>query len=274
MKRRHTPHKRIYTGKITGVRGFRVRANHARPGPHQSSLNQRRPNWAPKSTSSPSFIVGTLNFHRTPVRQNIGRENDYPGQQEALVSDRMPADRRGAIHDTLYKNLLRISMDSDYLKNLLSTHKNSAPTAAVGGLEPGHFEELWTPENIQKTLAEFLTACARKTGMERILAIRRHIGEIHYSQKTISVELNLGCRSEHASVDSSRPSDGKRQASSRPPAAALRAEHESFDSVRPNDSKSIPPAPKKKGSDLGNRSDPLHEFESSMKWCSVQDSNL
>ncbi len=69
-----------------------------------------------------------------------------------------------------------------------------------------------TPEILEKSLKELLTICARRTGMERILAIRRTIHKINYSKKTISVELFYP-----------RPPDGKSLLNQRPSFAAPRA---------------------------------------------------
>ena len=98
----------------------------------------------------------------------------------------------------LYKNLLRISMDADLLKNLISSYQNQTPHPPVGGIEPRHWEKPLTPENLKKSLEEFLTICARRAGMERVLAIRQRLQGINYSKKTIAVEFFY-----------SRPPDGK-----------------------------------------------------------------
>jgi hypothetical protein len=68
------------------------------------------------------------------------------------------------------------------------------PSPASAGVEPPLLEEELTPKNLEKGLKEFLTICARRTGMERILAIRRKIHKIEYSKKTISVEFFTAAR--------------------------------------------------------------------------------
>jgi site-specific DNA recombinase len=115
-------------------------------------------------------------------------------------------------HDILYRNLLRISMDTTYLENLCVAQKNRIQNPAGGGLEPDPIDGALSPENLEKMLKEFLNACARRTGMERILAIRRQLAGISYSKKTISVHFFFA-----------RPPDGSCLSKSSPSAAALRA---------------------------------------------------
>ncbi|MBL0250059.1 MAG: recombinase family protein [Elusimicrobia bacterium] len=123
-------------------------------------------------------------------------------------------------HDMLYKNLLRISMDEDYLKNLVFVHNSQTRTPQGPGLEPGLLEGGLTPEKAAETLKEFLNICARRTGMERILAIRQRLAGINYSKKTTSVEFFYGRPSDAAAPDFARPPDGKRLSNQRPTTAA------------------------------------------------------
>ena len=113
-------------------------------------------------------------------------------------------------HDMLYKNLLRISMDEDYLKNLVFVHNSQTRTPHGPGLEPGLLEGGLTPEKAAETLTEFLNICARRTGMERILAIRQRLAGINYSKKTTSVEFFYGRPSDAAAPHIAPPPDGKR----------------------------------------------------------------
>jgi hypothetical protein len=113
--------------------------------------------------------------------------------------------------NTLYQNLLRISMDLDYLSTAVRHHREGQTTSGPGvGIEPPTPEEGLTPKNLKKSLEELLTICARRTGMERNLAIRRRIGGITYSQKTVKVEFVYGSGVEGSDSDSGRISDGKR----------------------------------------------------------------
>jgi site-specific DNA recombinase len=115
-------------------------------------------------------------------------------------------------HDMLYKNLLRISMDEAYLKNLVSAYNNQTKELQGLGFEPEQENGSLTPEKLIEIIKEFLTICARRTGMERILAIRRHLSGIKYSKKTIAVEFFLA-----------RPPDEKSLSESESTSAALRA---------------------------------------------------
>ena len=56
----------------------------------------------------------------------------------------------------------------------------------------------------------------RRTGMERVLSIRRSLRWIHYSKKTISVELILGEAESDLEKDFAHPPDGKRLLNQRP----------------------------------------------------------
>ena len=116
-------------------------------------------------------------------------------------------------HSILYQNLLRISRDSDYLstvvRNLRGTDSNNPGDS---GIEPPQDVYSLNPQNIKKCLEEFLTICARRTGMERILAIRRILRGINYSQKTVKVEFLFAL-----------PPDGKSLLNQRPTLAAPRA---------------------------------------------------
>ncbi|MGQ0645893.1 MAG: hypothetical protein ACT4O3_10455 [Elusimicrobiota bacterium] len=70
-----------------------------------------------------------------------------------------------------------------------------------------------TPENLQKSLQDYVKICARKPGIERTLAVRRHVHQIRYSKKSFCVEFLF-----------TRPPDGKllqnRPASTAAPRAA------------------------------------------------------
>ena len=77
-----------------------------------------------------------------------------------------------------------------------------------------------SPERLQENLKAFIKSCARKTGIEKALWVRRGIETVRYSKKSIGVDFVLsgasGANSERgASVrgGDSRPfSDGKSQA--------------------------------------------------------------
>ena len=92
--------------------------------------------------------------------------------------------------DIIHKNLLRVSLDGDYLKNHVFALQNKTRHHEVTGIEPeGKYADL-TAENLQKSLQNFLKACARKTGIEKTLAVRRGIEKIRYSKKTITIDFD------------------------------------------------------------------------------------
>jgi site-specific DNA recombinase len=123
------------------------------------------------------------------------------------------------LHDIVYKNLLRISQDTDHIKNLLYSLQNKPSSPTEMGIEPLQEIRDLTPETVQKDLTAYVQACARKTGIEKVVVVRRGIERIHYSKKSLRVDYVLGgsvCGSE-----SRRPcrnagptgnlSDGKRE---------------------------------------------------------------
>jgi site-specific DNA recombinase len=140
----------------------------------------------------------------------------------------------------LYSNLLRISRDKEYLKNLVFFHKNQTPKATSEGIEPDPQKDGLTPENLKKALEEFLTICARRTGMERILAIRQRIAGISYSKETVGVNFIFA-----------RPPDGKSKS------------EDSHTTAAPSAAPPFcPPAQKQKRPGRNLRPDPFLEFVS------------
>jgi site-specific DNA recombinase len=95
----------------------------------------------------------------------------------------------GRFHEAVHRNLLRISMDPDHLHNLIFTLKNQTRDGRFTGYEPGPAWDALTPENLQKSLQGYVKICARKPGIERTLAVRRHVHQIRYSKKSFCVEF-------------------------------------------------------------------------------------
>lgn len=117
------------------------------------------------------------------------------------------------LHAGLYQNLLRISRDSDYLSTVVrNMRETKLQNGGKEGFEPLPNSDSLTPQNLKKGLEEFLTICARRTGMERSLAIRRRIGRISYSQKRVTVDFLFAL-----------PPDGQSLLNQRPALAAPRA---------------------------------------------------
>jgi hypothetical protein len=180
----------------------------------------------------------------------------------------------------IYKNLLRISMDSDYMKNIVGAHRAHLTKGCDGGLEPAPVDPSLTPENLKNALEELLTIFARRTGMERILAIRRIVTRINYSEKTISVGVRVRRPGGAPAVDLARPTDdrtvggdemvdgskngnhGKFVLNHRPTRAALSAAQIESPSARTSESESCssPRTTKKPG--RSSRPDLMSEFAS------------
>ena len=96
------------------------------------------------------------------------------------------------LHDLVYKNLLRISMDSEYLKNLVFSLQNRTRRDPEVRFEPTQDFYNLKPEILQKDLQAFIKSCARKTGQEKVVAVRKGIGRIHYSKTSVRVDYAFG----------------------------------------------------------------------------------
>jgi hypothetical protein len=185
-------------------------------------------------------------------------------------------------HDLIYKNLLRISLDSEYIKNLVRAHRANLTKGCGGGLEPAPVDPSLTPENLKKALEELLTIFARRTGMERILAIRRIVTRINYSEKTITVGVRVRRPGGTPAVDLARPPDdrtvggeemvdgrktgnhGKCLLNQRPTRAALSAAQIESPSARTSESESCPSARTTKKSGRCSRPNLMSEFVSTL----------
>ncbi len=141
-------------------------------------------------------------------------------------------------HDTVQRNLHRISMDPDYLENLLLKVKNQTQSVNSTGYEPNSQKETLTVQNVQNSLKAFLKICARKPGIEKSLAVRGHIQGIRYSKARVCVDFRVGRSSVVESENGGVPSGSRLSV---PPPAS-------------------PPAPKSKGPDRVMRSSPSLPF--------------
>ena len=101
--------------------------------------------------------------------------------------------------------------------------------------------------------------------MERILAIRRRIGGITYSKKTISVEFLYGRLLDPPSGDFSRPPDGKRTLNQNLTPVPHSGTKSFCPPARTSESNLCPPAEKKTGSVRDTRTDPFQQFVSTKK---------
>jgi site-specific DNA recombinase len=60
------------------------------------------------------------------------------------------------LHEMVYNNILRISMDPDYIKNLVFSLRNQTPHPGGSCVEPPREYDDLTPENLQKNLNAFI----------------------------------------------------------------------------------------------------------------------
>ena len=80
-------------------------------------------------------------------------------------------------------------MDKEYLNKAVYLSGEKSRSTLSPGIEPqGHFENI-TAEKLGQGIQKFLNACARKTGIEKALALRRGIKRIHYSKTSVIVEF-------------------------------------------------------------------------------------
>jgi hypothetical protein len=113
-------------------------------------------------------------------------------------------------HDIIHANLLRISRDPDYLSSKVRVHRGESVTPhPVGGIEPCPDPDDLTPEKLGSSLLNFVKACARETGTEKALAVRRNIHQVHYGKDSIGVDFILGRPLGTPESDVAPPPDGK-----------------------------------------------------------------
>ncbi|MBL0351061.1 MAG: recombinase zinc beta ribbon domain-containing protein [Elusimicrobia bacterium] len=109
--------------------------------------------------------------------------------KDACRTKQIGADR---LHDMVYKNLIRLSVDGENLKNLVFSLKNQTRGESGEGFEPLQDLQRLTPQNLQKDLTAYIKTCARKTGIEKVYAVRRGIRRIHYSKRSVRVDYAFG----------------------------------------------------------------------------------
>ena len=94
-------------------------------------------------------------------------------------------------------------MDKEYLNKLVYSSGEKLRSTLPAGIEPqGHFENI-TAEKLGQGIQKFLNACARKTGIEKALAVRRGVEKIYYSKDTITVRFKCVSDSDGKPGDSS-----------------------------------------------------------------------
>jgi site-specific DNA recombinase len=152
------------------------------------------------------------------------------------------------LHESAYNNLLRVSMDADYLKNLVFSMKNKTLRPGANYVEPPAHFEAFTPEKLEKSLKAFMKGSARKTGIEKALFVRQGIEQVHYSKKTIRLDFVVDWKTSDSSVDDSRMERG--------PSAPV------LDSDASVPTAALPPAPKSKEPNRLSRLGPDVKFVS------------
>lgn len=108
----------------------------------------------------------------------------------------------------IYMNLLRMSKDTPYLKNLVFALKHQLQQLDLSGIEPHPALDGLTPEILQEALKNHVQNCARKTGIERALAVRQGIEKVFYSKDTITVRFILARPPDGKSLLNQRPTSG------------------------------------------------------------------
>ena len=144
-------------------------------------------------------VAFTHKKNKTSVRKYFYYRCNSVGHngKTACSTKQIGADR---LHDMVYRNLLRISLDTEHLKNLVFSLQNQTGPGPESGFEPLQDCYKITPENLQKNLKAYVKACARKTGIEKALAVRRGLRSIHYSKKSIRVDFVVAVSYTHLDV--------------------------------------------------------------------------
>jgi site-specific DNA recombinase len=145
----------------------------------------------------------------------------------------------------IHQNLLRLSKDPVYLQQMLFSMKNSSGLPDQTGIEPLQDLNDLTPEILQNALQQHVKNCARKTGIEKALAVRQGIEKVFYGKDSITVDFVWA-----------RPFDGKMASAASESAAAIGA------APHP----AVAPAQIERGSDFVMKSDPLNQFDTSRWW--------
>jgi site-specific DNA recombinase len=149
------------------------------------------------------------------------------------------------LEQTIHQNLARLSRDPVYLKQMLFSVKNQLHQPPENGFEPTEPLEGLTPEILQEALERHVKNCARKTGIEKSLAVRQGIEKVIYGKDNITVRFRWGLSPDGKEATGS-PSSASTPGLSAPPA------------VRPPE-KEKRPAPL-----LGT--DPLFQFATDKMW--------
>jgi len=89
----------------------------------------------------------------------------------------------------ILENLERISLDKNYIENLVFKLNHSLNTPSEERIKPSRLCSKFSTETIISILQSFPSALATKKGVERNLFVKRFIKEIIYSKENIKINL-------------------------------------------------------------------------------------
>ena len=104
------------------------------------------------------------------------------------------------LEDFCLENLERISVDKNYIENLVFRLNNDFQSPYRAGYEPAKAcskLSLFSAKKIANNLKSFLSALSRKKGIERNLLIKKFLKEIIYSPENVKIRLFYSENSEN-----------------------------------------------------------------------------
>ena len=93
------------------------------------------------------------------------------------------------LENYVLENLERISLDKDYIENLVFRLNYGQNIPHRTGYELTKLYSKFSPEGVSSTIKSFLSLLAEKKGMERNLLAKRFIEKIIYSKENIKISL-------------------------------------------------------------------------------------
>jgi len=116
------------------------------------------------------------------------------------------------IENYILENLERISLDKNYIENLVFRLNHNLNTPREEGIEPSGLCSKFSTETIISILKSLLSSLATKKGIERNLFAKRFIKEIIYSKENIKIDLFYSENSENFKNFSAGKSPARLQA--------------------------------------------------------------
>ncbi len=101
------------------------------------------------------------------------------------------------------ENLERISVDKNYIENLVFRLNHELQTGYRAGYEPAEEWSKFSTENISDTLKIFLAKLKTTKGIERNLFAKKFLSNIFYSPESIKIRFNLVLRGGEAAAKAS-----------------------------------------------------------------------